>query len=136
MYVQNVPVCTGNTSTCVNTCGCGAGTHGDVLNVHTGEEGGGHRQFCLLKFAHVGVITCPRGSTKKPMDATYFQFENRSNNTLPRQHVAEYSIFSLHLNTLFNSRHMTQRHTTQQNTPQHRSKEKRRRDERDEERQR
>ena len=29
-------VSTDNTSTCVNTCGCGAGTHRDVLNVHTG----------------------------------------------------------------------------------------------------
>ena len=46
--VQNVPVCVGNTSTCVTTCGRGAGTHGDVLNLHTevfetdtrGREGG------------------------------------------------------------------------------------------------
>ena len=36
VYVQNVPVCTGTTRTCVSTCARGAGTHGDVLNVHTG----------------------------------------------------------------------------------------------------
>ena len=38
-----------------------AGTHGDVLNlhteffffVHTHGEAGGHRQFCLPKIAHV-----------------------------------------------------------------------------------
>ena len=36
VYVQNVPVCTGTTRTCFNTCARGAGTHGDVLNVHTG----------------------------------------------------------------------------------------------------
>ena len=41
VYNQNVPVCTGTTPTCVNTCGCGAGTHGDVLNVFTGETGRG-----------------------------------------------------------------------------------------------
>ena len=35
VYVQNVPVCTGTTRTCVTTCGRGAGTHGDVLNLHT-----------------------------------------------------------------------------------------------------
>ena len=33
---KNVPVCTGTTRTCVSACARGAGTHGDVLNVHTG----------------------------------------------------------------------------------------------------
>ena len=33
---SNVPVCTGTTPTCVTTCGRGAGSHGDVLNPHTG----------------------------------------------------------------------------------------------------
>ena len=32
--IQNVPVCTGTTRTCFNTRTRGAGTHGDVLNVH------------------------------------------------------------------------------------------------------
>ena len=36
VYVQNVPVHAGNTHTHVETCARGAGTHGDVLNVHTG----------------------------------------------------------------------------------------------------
>ena len=35
VYVRNVPVCTGTTSTSFNTCARGAGIHGDVLNVHT-----------------------------------------------------------------------------------------------------
>ena len=35
MYVQNVPVCTVTTRTCVSTCRRGAGTHGDVWNAHT-----------------------------------------------------------------------------------------------------
>ena len=35
VYVENVPVCTGTTRTCFNTCARGAGIHGDVLNVHT-----------------------------------------------------------------------------------------------------
>ena len=34
--IQNVPVYAGTTRTCVETCARGAGTHGDVLNVHTG----------------------------------------------------------------------------------------------------
>ena len=60
VQIQNVPVCTGTTRTCVTTCGRGAGTQGNVLNLHTEvletdtrgkEEGerwrreGGHRQF-------------------------------------------------------------------------------------------
>ena len=40
VYVQNVSVCTGTTRTCVSTCARGAGTHGDVLNVHT-------QTFCM-----------------------------------------------------------------------------------------
>ena len=34
--VQNVPVCTGNMPTCFFSCGHVAGTHGDILNAHTG----------------------------------------------------------------------------------------------------
>ena len=37
VYIQNVPVCTGTTPASGNTCGRGAGTHGDALNVHTGR---------------------------------------------------------------------------------------------------
>ena len=36
VYVQNVPVCTGNMPTCFFSCGHVAGTHGNVLNAHTG----------------------------------------------------------------------------------------------------
>ena len=35
VHIHNVPVCTGTTPASVTTCGRGAGTHGDVLNVHT-----------------------------------------------------------------------------------------------------
>ena len=35
VYVQNVPVYAGTTRTCFNMCARGAGTHGDVSNVHT-----------------------------------------------------------------------------------------------------
>ena len=40
VYVQNVPVCTGTTPACGNTCARGASTHGDVLNVHTARSKG------------------------------------------------------------------------------------------------
>ena len=36
LYFENVPVCAGTTPARGNTCVCGAGTHGDVLNLHTG----------------------------------------------------------------------------------------------------
>ena len=35
-----------------------------------------HRQFCLPKFAHVGLSLDPNGSPMKPLDLTHFQFEN------------------------------------------------------------
>ena len=35
VWIQNVPVCTGTTPACGNTCARGARTHGDVLNLHT-----------------------------------------------------------------------------------------------------
>ena len=35
VWIQNIPVCTGTTRTCFNTCARGASIHGDVLNVHT-----------------------------------------------------------------------------------------------------
>ena len=49
VQIQNVPVCTGTTPACVKTCGRGAGTHGDVLNLHTevfwtDTRGGGRRE--------------------------------------------------------------------------------------------
>ena len=42
VYIQNVPVCTGTTPACSNTCGRGARTHRDVLIVHTGGVFNGH----------------------------------------------------------------------------------------------
>ena len=41
---QYVPVCTGTTPASGNTCGRGAGTHGDVSNVHTGGVLNVHRE--------------------------------------------------------------------------------------------
>ena len=63
------PVYAGNTRTCVETCTRGAGTHGDVLNVHTESvfksTHGGHRQFCLPRKAHAElVLTWPHRFTK------------------------------------------------------------------------
>ena len=39
VYIQNVPEYAGTTRSCVETCARGAGTHRDVLNVHTGTFG-------------------------------------------------------------------------------------------------
>ena len=67
-YVQNVPVCTGTTRTCVSTCARGAGTHGDVLNVHTEAfwvDTRSHRQFCLPRIAHVQFSLAPERFTKR-----------------------------------------------------------------------
>ena len=49
-----------------------------------GGEVEGHRQFCLPKFAHVGLSLDRRGSPKKPLDLTRFQCEKRSRTTCSR----------------------------------------------------
>ena len=51
---------------------------------HNTEHAKRHRQFCFLKFAHVGLSLDPRGSPQKPLDLTRFQFENRSRTTRSR----------------------------------------------------
>ena len=65
-----------------------------ILNVHTEtfwtDTRRGHRQFCLPKFAHVRLSLDPRGSPKKPLDLTRFQFENRSRTT--RCHLVQSSV--------------------------------------------
>ena len=89
---SNVPVCTGTTRTCVTTCGRGAGTHGDVLNLHTEVFSAGHTgreearergrvspSVLLERFIH----------QKKPVDLhhyhfEHFKFENRSRTTRAR----------------------------------------------------
>ena len=66
-----VCVCTGTTRTCFNICARDCRhtwrrfdrTHGDVLDGHTeagGEGREGHRQFCLPKFAHIGLSRDPK----------------------------------------------------------------------------
>ena len=75
VQVQNVPVCTSTTRTCGNTCARGAGTHGDVLNLHTEVFGTDTRR----------VITCCREvHRKKPLVLTHSRFENRSRTTRSR----------------------------------------------------
>ena len=111
VYVQNVAVYAGTTLACVSTCTCGAGTHGDVSNLHTGCFGWAHGGFSarntkrntkrkitrnitqgrvsspvlLTKKSSRRVLTWPqRGSPQKPLDLTNFKFENRSRTTRSR----------------------------------------------------
>ena len=96
VYIQNVSVYAGTTRTCVSTCARGAGTHQDVLNVHTGSKGWIIGSSAYQNLPTYG-ITCFRGSPKKPMDLTHFQLKNRSR----EQHVADSSNHSLCLIKLF-----------------------------------
>ena len=85
---SKVPVCTGTTRTRVTTCGR-AGTHGDVLNVHTvffldghtvgrgreggrREKGGGHRQWLLTEICTLGYHVHQRGSPKETLGSDPF----------------------------------------------------------------
>ena len=81
---------------------------------HGAEGEGGHRQFCLPKFAHAGLSRAPEVQQRNPSMVPIFSLRIGR-----EQHVAESSIYSLHLNTLFNSKHVTQRHTHIQQQQQH-----------------
>ena len=81
VYIQNVPVCTGTTHTCVSTCARGAGTHGDVLNVH------GHgAQGVIASSAYQNLPTYGFHGLQRCTKETFaiFKFENRLRTTCPR----------------------------------------------------
>ena len=90
VYIQNVPVCTGTTRTCVTTCGRGAGTHEDVLNLHTEvfwtdalvrggerrekEEGGSPSVLLTKRKPHEEFsLGFPQVQQKKPLYLSHFQ---------------------------------------------------------------
>ena len=66
------------------------------------------------KTAHVGLSRAPEVQQRTPWILPIFCLRIGR-----EQHVAESSNHSLHLNTLFNSRHMTQRHTHRHSTTEH-----------------
>ena len=76
--------------TLFKACARVAGIHGDFLNLHTEAflslHTGGRRQFCLPKFAHVGLSLDPRGPPKKPLDLTLFTFENTKDTRRDTRH--------------------------------------------------
>ena len=79
------------------------------------KGGEGHGQFCLPKCVHVGLSRAPDVQQRNPWMLPSFSLRIGR-----EQHVAQSSIYSLHLNTLSNSRHMTQQHSTaQHSTAQH-----------------
>ena len=92
VWIQNVPVCTGTTRTCGNTCARGCRyTRGTFLNLHTEvfwtdtRGAGGHRQCCLPKICPRVVITCFRGSPQETNGSyPFFSLRTgRESNTLP-----------------------------------------------------
>ena len=85
MYIQNVSVCTDNTSTCANTCGCGAGTLGRFERIHGVKRGGraGRRQFCSPKFAHVGLSSAPQVQQRNPWMLPIFSLRKGRTRNVP-----------------------------------------------------
>ena len=103
MYIQNVPVYAGNTRTCFSTCARAhterfGRTHGDVLDGHMGEQGGGHLQSCLPKFAHVWLSLFPEVHQRN-----FWIFCILSLRKDREQHVPDSSNHSLYLINLFYS---------------------------------
>ena len=64
---------------------------------------GGHRQFCLPKFAHVGWSRAPEVHQKKPLDVTHFQVEKRSRTT-PFRFFQSFALPDENYSTLVNLR--------------------------------
>ena len=103
VYTQNVPVCTGTTRTSIKTCARGAGTHGDVLNGHTGfsarhttrhkTQDTTHKTTQLTKNCPRKIITCFRGSPKVSTGSYTFSSLKKDR----EQHVADSSNHSLYL---------------------------------------
>ena len=74
---------------------------------------GGHRQFCLPKFAHVGLSRGPQVRQKKPLDLTHLRFESRSRTTRSR------FLESFALPVELQSHHSTTQHNSTPDTTQH-----------------
>ena len=113
VYVQNVPVCTGTARTCVSTCARFAGTHGDVLNVHTEAFWNPHTGFFHVFFfqraaTHTNTQTHTHTQTHK----------HQTHTTITTTHTTQYN---------------TQHHTETE-TEREREREERR-DKREDERQ-
>ena len=78
------------------SCARGAGTHGDILNGHTGfsachttTQDTTHKTthnttHSSPKFVHVGLLRASEVHQKQALDLTHFQFENRSRTTCCR----------------------------------------------------
>ena len=113
VYIQNVPVCTGTTPACVTTCGRGAGTHGDVLNVHTGGvlnihtgrgvEGGvivTHTAHSTQHTAHTTQHTTPTHTHCTP--TTHTTHNAQTHNTQHRTRKGSYRHSAIHETTFLN----------------------------------
>ena len=72
VYRHHAHMCQNMRAWCRYTQGRFESTHGGFLDGHTGRREGGHRQFCLPKFAHRGL------------SRAHLKFENRSNTARSR----------------------------------------------------
>ena len=95
-------VCRQHAHMCFNMCACCRHTRGrferthvDVLSGHT-EKGGNHRQFCLPKFAHIGLSRASEVHKRNPGIFPIFSLRIGR-----EQHVHDSSNHSLFLIKLF-----------------------------------
>ena len=112
VYVQNASVCAGTTPACVTTCGLGAGTHGDVLNLHTEVFGTDTRRRGGERRERGGTVSSANHETAHvELSRALERFTVRNPWFLPiqglrkgrEQHVPESSNHSLYLMKLLSS---------------------------------
>ena len=80
--IQNVPVCTGSTRTCFNTCARGAGIHGDVLNVHTVTSLNPHTGFSTF-------FSACRNTHKHTHEHTHTHQTHHQTTPRPQRHTTQ-----------------------------------------------
>ena len=90
VYIQNVPVYSGNTRTCLTTFARVAGIHGDVLNIHT-------EAFGIFSVPHHTAHT-PRPQPQPQRHTTHHRPHHR--------HL-------MHPHTQHNTHNITRRHQTE-----------------------
>ena len=90
VYIQNVTVYAGTTRTCVSACARGAGTHGDVLNVHTAV-----RARVIVSSAYQNLPTWGYHVTQRFTKSNHWILQISSLRIAREQHVADSSNHSL-----------------------------------------
>ena len=86
LWIQNVPVCTGTTRTCFNTCALGAGIHGGVLEAKYGFF---PRFFSVPQLTHQTHTTTTNNTTTTMRHTTQHNTQHHTGTERDRERETE-----------------------------------------------